>query len=93
VQGRVERCLPGRLALDVLEPLLDRLERERVVAQERWRGRGEEIGGGVDRLAAVVDGRGLTPADYAVVLQLQLDHGLRGARAARDAELLGQGQR
>jgi hypothetical protein len=93
VQGGVERRLSGGLALDVLEPLLDRLEGERVVAQERWRGRGEEIGGGVDRLAAVVDGRGLAPADQAVVLQLQLDHGLCGARAARDAELLGKSQR
>src|SRR5215211_7440656 len=93
VERRVEGGLAGGLAINVLEPLLDRLERERVVAHERRRRGCEELGRGVDRLAAVVDGRRLAAPDDAVVLELDLDERLARPRAARDAELLGQGER
>jgi hypothetical protein len=94
VESRVERGpARGVVAAHILEPLLDRLERERVVAHDGRRRGGEELERGVGRLAAVVHGRGLTQPDDPVVLQLQPHHGLAGARAARDAELLGERER
>jgi hypothetical protein len=93
VQGGVERRLRAHDAIHVLEPLLDRLERERVVLHQR-RGRdGQKLDDGVDRLAAVIDGRRLPAPDDPVVLELHLNHGLVRPGAARDAERLGELER
>ena len=93
VKRAVERGLATGQAVDVLEPLLDVLERERVVADERRSGGAQEVDDGVDGLAAVVDGRRLAAPDDALVLELDLNDRLIRARAARDAERLGERQR
>ena len=51
VEGGVERRLPGRLTVHVLHALPNRLEREGVVAGERRRLFGEELGAPMSALS------------------------------------------
>ena len=55
----IQRGLAGRLALNVREPRLEDLERERIVADERGRGGGEDVGRGLDRVAVVREPRAM----------------------------------
>ena len=69
VERRVEGRLRGWLARELREPALDRLERERVVA-EQLRRLVEERLGTPDALAVVLLGLGLAEAARAVVSDL-----------------------
>jgi hypothetical protein len=90
VKRAVERCLPTGHPVHVLEPLLDVLERVRVVADERRSGRAQELDDRIDGLAPVVHRRRLAAPDHTLVLQLDLHDGLIRARTTRDAERLGE---
>ena len=88
MKGGIQGGATGGVARKAAERLL---EREWVVAQARAR-IGEKGGGRLHILAAVIDGGGFAAAGQAVVLELDLHDRLGRARAARDAELLGEGE-